>query len=72
MKRKFDVADKGLTAHSCMKLIALRRGVHSLMADMMINSFIHMHSDEFILQMIDGIMDSVYKHAKLAGGDTMT
>lgn len=73
MKRKFDVADPGLTACSCTYLIALSKGMHSYTADVIIHTFVKMHSDEFLIRFINGIMESTYKRAKraLPGGDTM-
>lgn len=73
MKRSFDVASPGLTAHSCTHLIALSRGVHSYTAEVMIYAFIKMHSDDFLNEFIDGIMKSTFEHAKqaLPGGGTM-
>lgn len=73
MKRSFDVADGGVTAHSCVQLIALSRGIHSYDADLLVSAFIKMHSDEFLYKFIKGIMESTYKRAKqaLPGGGTM-
>ena len=73
MKRSFDVADGGVTAHSCVHLLALSRGVHSYNADLMVSAFISMHSDEFLYKFIKGIMKSTFEHAKqaLPGGGTM-
>lgn len=73
MKTEFDVADKGITAHSCVHLLALSRGVHSDKADLLVYAFTKMHSDEFLYEFIHGIMKSTFEHAKraLPGGDTM-
>ena len=74
MKTEFDVADKGVTAHSCMLLLALSRGVHSHDADLLVHLFIKTHSDDFLREFIHGIMKSTFEHAKqvLQGGDNMT
>lgn len=73
MKTEFDVADGGVTAHSCAHLLALSRGVHSHKADLMVYAFIKMHTDEFLYEFIHEIMKSTFEHAKLAlpGGGTM-
>lgn len=73
MKRSYDVADGGVTAHSCTHLIALSRGVHSYNADLMVAAFIKMHSDEFLVDFINGIMKSTFERAKqaLPGGGNM-
>lgn len=74
MKTEFDVASKGVTAHSCMHLLALSRGVHSYDADLLVHAFIKMHSDDYLRKFIHGIMKSTFEHAKqvLQGGDIMT
>ena len=71
MKSKFDVADEGVTAYSCVQLIALSRGIHSDDADLLVSAFINMHSDDFLYKFIKGIMKSTYKHTKqaLPGGN---
>lgn len=73
MKSKFDVADGGVTAHSCVQLIALSRGIHSYDADLLVSAFINMHSDDFLYKFIKGIMKSTYKRAQqaLPGGGNM-
>ena len=74
MKSEFDVADKGITAHSCAYLIALSKGVHSHKANLIVYLFFReMHSYDYLVEYVNGIMKSVYNHAKqaLPGGGNM-